>query len=415
MAGQRAVSTDSNAPSVDCENSFRDSLVLDTTIISNPEPSPSNESGREILKVMQERMQQMEQFMLQMRDEQRSATSMILERQKEILGTQHDSALDVKEILETQRETLELQKDDSSTLQELFSNVKEISGTQHDSALDVKEILETQREITSEQRRLADNQVDSAIISNDLTAKTNEAKDLQSKLNSERGKRGAVTRKLNQEKAKVAEMEEERTTTIKNAELMNEIRSQGEQTRSRIDIVEESRRIRKHQERVNAHGDHLSYLRGDPTDSSPYDTWMEANWYTDHYDEFKHNLEQNYKNAKPLARRYDLPPCADFSEASKISLFEYGLGVVLSSGNIVDLDNSPAKHMYNLALLSMPIFREDIFEEKKNNYEIQVEFFCRKLSKPYTKDTTIYHYIEGDAFLHPSVSVNRFFYVELIF
>jgi len=310
---------------------------------------------------------------------------------KEILVAQHNSTYDLKELLENQ---------------------KEESSTSKEQSTKINSIWEIQKEIAADQRKMADNQVNVALISEELAAKTSEANELQKKLNSEEGKRGAVTRKLNQERDKVAEMEAQKQAAIGNAEIIDavtkEIRRQTQETQAKIitEVKQQGKRARKQQERLALHGARLCYLRGDPGDDSPYDRWMDENWYTKHYKEFKTNLEKNYKEAKVMTKRADLPPCADFPESAKIRLFEYGLGVVLSSGNVVDLDNSPAKHMYNLALLSGSIFREDIVEEIITTMEIQVEFFCKKLSIPYAKDTTTYPHIDGDAFLGPEVSAS---------
>jgi hypothetical protein len=127
-------------------------------------------------------------------------------------------------------------------------------------------------------------------------------------------------------------------------------------------------------------------------------------------DEFRDKLKNNYKQAPEKIKRRDLPPLEDYPDAAKSRLFQYGLGVVLSNHrDSCNLENSPAKHKYDLVKLSGPIFDENVVEKLRKSFEIQVKYLCNKLSRPYVENREVYPLMEGDAFLSSEVgAVNPF-------
>jgi hypothetical protein len=77
----------------------------------------------------------------------------------------------------------------------------------------------------------------------------------------------------------------------------------------------------------------------------------------------------------------------------------HGLGVILdNSANVFNLDNSPAKHRLDLALLGGPIFTEETFQRIKT----AMQRILKYLGDTYN-DTAVYEPIAGDAFLVPEM------------
>ena len=109
-----------------------------------------------------------------------------------------------------------------------------------------------------------------------------------------------------------------------------------------------------------------------------------------------------------MVRRDDLPLAPEFPEDAKIRLFMYGMSVLFKGmENNWNLDNSPAKQKFDLALYSCQIINFDTFEEVRDNLEGHLKFFSDRLHIDYVKDTTVYPSIEGDAFQVPEVNLFR--------
>ncbi len=243
-------------------------------------------------------------------------------------------------------------------------------------------------EIVSEQEIIKTNQVDTAFLVHSLEKTTQDRDKLRLTVRSQAGKMGVVTKELNIVKRRVTVLEEEREQTIERSEIMEQMR-----------IVNQD--VRRAEKRIASHLGIKDQPMGDPSDNYPYSQWTD-----ELCDEFRVKLKGNYDKAAAIERRCDLPPLEDFPDAAKSRLFQYGLGVALATPEITrNLENSPAKHKYDLVKLSGPIFEEAVVVKLRKSFEIQVEFLCDKLGEQYTESSKIYYPIEGDAFLSPEVMV----------
>jgi hypothetical protein len=252
-------------------------------------------------------------------------------------------------------------------------------------------------QIVSGQDVITDNQIDSSFLVSSLGKTTHDRDGLRITVRSQAGKMGAVKKKLRKMEKKLSKLEAERTQTVKHSEVLDEIRKMG------IGISQDNRRAEK---RLASHMGIPDQPLGDPSDNYPYSDWTD-----ELCDEFRVKLKNNYEQAPEMIKRRDLPPLEDYPDAAKSRLFQYGLGVVLSNHHDSrNLENSPAKHRYDLVKLSGPILSENVVEEKvRKSFEIQMKYFCNKLSIPYVANSKVYPLMEGDAFLSAEVgAVNAF-------
>jgi hypothetical protein len=288
-------------------------------------------------------------------------------------------------------------KDISYKLDTIISFAEKTSSDTETLISHAKNTLSGVEQIISVQDVITENQIDSSFLVSSLGETTQDRDGLRITVRSQAGKMGAVTKKLRKIEKKLSKIEAERMQTVERSEVINEIRMMG----SRIN--QDSRRVEK---RLASHMGIPDQPLGDPFDNYPY-----SNWTDELCDEFRVKLKKNYEQAPEMVKRHDLPPLEDFPDAAKSRLFHYGLGVVLSNPHDSrNLENSPAKHRYDLVKLSGPIFNEIVFEKLRKSFEIQVKYLCNKLSRPYAENMKVYPLMEGDAFLSSEVgAVNVFF------
>jgi hypothetical protein len=251
-------------------------------------------------------------------------------------------------------------------------------------------------QIVSGQAVITDNQIDSSFLVSSLGKTTHDRDGLRITVRSQAGKMGAVKKKLRKIEKKLSKIEAERMQTVERSEVIDEIRKMG------IGINQDNRRAEK---RLASHMGIPDQPLGDPFDNYPYSEWTD-----ELCDEFRVKLKNNYEQAPEKIKRRDLPPLEDYPDAAKSRLFQYGLGVILSNhSDSCNLENSPAKHRYDLVKLSGPIFDENVVEKLRKSFEIQVKYLCIKLSRPYVENREVYPLMEGDAFLSSEVgAVNPF-------
>ena len=277
----------------------------------------------------------------------------------------------------------------SSGVEKLQRNTEILISHAEKTSSDVEQIV-------SGQDVIKENQIDSSFLVSSLGKTTQDRDGLRITVRSQAGKMGGVTKKLRKIEKKLSKIEAERMQTVERSEVIDEIRKMG------IRINQDSRRAEK---RLASHMGISDQPLGDPFDNYPYSDWTD-----ELCDEFRKKLTKNYEKAPEKVKRRDLPPLEDYPDAAKSRLFQYGLGVVLSNHrDSCNLENSPAKHKYDLVKLSGPIFGENVVEKLRKSFEIQVKYLCNKLSRPYVENREVYPLMEGDAFLSAEVgAVNAF-------
>jgi len=234
---------------------------------------------------------------------------------------------------------------------------------------------------------VADNDAKETILCQQLDTTTRERDDERLAKRSQAGKMSVVSKDRNELRVKLAQIEAQQQRSIENEDVIREVRLGRAEARANDALVLASVRT-------------LSPL-GNQADKMPFtDSIMTKLGLHQHYMEFSENLEENYSKASIMSKRCDVPQVVKFPEFAKMRAFMHGLGVILDNPeNVYNLDNSPAKHRFDLALYSGPIYSESTFNKMKQTMERIEEYVCDECSQ----DDTVYDAIAGDAFLEPEV------------
>jgi len=365
------------------ENSMDSTSSSGSSLISRLKPLLAAQTEKirdEIKKELQEREKHREQ---RLKDEIRKELEQQFEqqysRQKELAAAQETK------IDETH-----------SILQDIAAGQEKIMETHHESVTaqqaKIDEGNSLLQDIAATQELIASNQTESTFLTRNLEMTTLQLDEERRKKRSNAGRLAAQTRKANKALAIQAKLEAERLQIIERSAVITVVR----QVENRLDGM------------ASQLGLSVALPFGNLDNKGPYESWMEQNGYDMHYQQYKINLENNCKGAKEMVRRDDLPPAPEFPEDAKIRLFMYGMSVLFKGmENNWNLDNSPAKQKFDLALYSCQIINFDTFEEVRDNLEGHLKFFSDRLHIDYVKDTTVYPSIEGDAFQVPEVNLFR--------
>jgi hypothetical protein len=265
----------------------------------------------------------------------------------------------------------------------------------------LQEIMDELKDLKRQVAALsADNQDQGAVLQ-DINAKTTEQLSLRQDLDvtrqerdderlakrSQAGKMSVVSKDRNELRVKLAQIEAQQQRSIENADVIREVRLGRAEARANDALVLASVRT-------------LSPLGNQADKMSFTDAIMTKLELHQPYMEFSENLEENYSKASITSKRCDVPQVVKFPEFAKMRVFMHGLGVILDNPeNVHNLDNSPAKHRFDLALYSGPIYSENTFNKMKQTMERIEEYVCDECSQ----DDTVYDAIAGDAFLEPEV------------
>ncbi len=268
----------------------------------------------------------------------------------------------------------------------MMKTIEIIEKNQQTQSLQIQQIKECQEHNTSSLDAIRADKADTTFLVDSLKATTEDRDELRLTVRSQAGKMGAVTREMNVVLKKNSKLEAEKVRTVEHSEVIDE--------------------IRQAEKRVSSHLGIKDQPLGDPSDNYPYNLWID-----EFCDEFRVRLKKNYEKAPEIKKRHDLPPLGDFPNAAKSRLFQYALAVALATPQDTrNLENSPAKHKYDLVKLSGPIFEEGVFAKLRKSFETQIEYLCNKLSEPYAEYSKIYPHINCDAFLHCEVREFSAFY-----
>jgi hypothetical protein len=221
----------------------------------------------------------------------------------------------------------------------------------------------------------------------DLEVTRQERDDERLAKRSQAGKMSVVSKDRNELRVKLAQIEAQQQRSIENADVIREVRLGRAEARANDALVLASVRTLSP---LGNQADKMSF-------TDPIMTRLELH---QPYMEFSENLEENYSKASITSKRCDVPQVVKFPEFAKMRAFMHGLGVILDNPeNVHNLDNSPAKHRFDLALYSGPIYSENTFNKMKQTMERIEEYVCDECSQ----DDTVYDAIAGDAFLEPEV------------
>lgn len=373
------------------ENSMDSASSSGSSFISRLKPLLAAQTEKirdEIRKELEERDKQREQLLKdQIRKELEQQFEQQYLRQKELAAGQ-ETKID----------------ENTSILQDIAAGQEKIIETNHElvtaQQARIDEGNSLLQDIAATQELIASNQTESTFLTRNLEMTTLELDEERKKKRSNAGRLAAQTRKANKALARQAKLEAERLQIIDHSEVITVVR----QFENRLDGM------------ASQLGLNVALPFGNLDNKGPYESWMERNGYDVHYQQYKINLENNCKGARVMVRRDDLSPAPEFPEEAKIRLFMYGLAVLFRGmENSWNLDNSPAKQKFDLAVYSCSIVIADTFEEIKDILETQIEFFSNSLSLPYEKDTTVYPTIQGDAFQVPEVSLFQILSMDLCF
>ena len=362
------------------ENSMDSASSSGSSFISRLKPllaAQTEKIRNEIRKELEERDKQREHLLKdQIRKELEQQFEQQYSRQKELAAAQ-ETKID----------------ENTSILQDIAAGQEKIIET-HDlvtaQQAKIDEGNSLLQDIAATQELIASNQTQSTFLTHNLEMTTLELDEERKKKRSNAGRLAAQTRKANKALAMQAKLQAEQLQIIDHSQVITVVR----QVENRLDGM------------ASQLGLSVALPFSNMEDKGPYESWLEQNGYNVHYQEYKTNLENNCKGAREMVRREDLPPAPEFPEEAKIRLFMYGLAVLFRGmENSWNLDNSPAKQKFDLAVYSCHIFSVDTFEEVRDILETQVEFFSNLLLLQYVKDTTEYPTIQGDAFQVPEVSL----------